>query len=82
MTDEAVRLELKTKMQKARNANKKANETLQDVYLMIKHMGVNLEKDINLKDVNNLEQAISCYIQGDSDKINLNVLLDKIMNQY
>lgn len=51
---------------KSKNTNKKANETLQDVYLMIKHMGVNLEKDINQPD---MREKVEEYIYELKTKI-------------
>lgn len=61
--DESILLELKKKIQKARNADKKAEKAMCEVYHVLEDMGIDLETHSNAENATTLEEAINCYIQ-------------------
>ena len=78
--DESVKLELKTALQKARNACKKADEELRKVYTILDNMCIDLEVATNAENSDNLEEAVNCYVQY--GEYNIKGLVDEIMEQY
>lgn len=78
--DESVKLELKKALQDARNACKKADEKLREVYDILEDMCIDLDVATNAENADNLEQAINCYVQY--GEYNLKGLLSEIMKQY
>ena len=67
-------------LQKARKACKNADEKLRDVYQMLDDMCIDLDAKTDAENVDNLEQAVNCYVQY--GEYTLKGLVDEIMEQY
>lgn len=61
--DELVLMEVSKLLQKARKAQKKADEALQSVYQALEDMCIDLDVPTKAENADNLLEAVYCYAQ-------------------